>query len=80
MQSREKEKKMARALVFLGLIAAAVFAQLPNKKPTYVMNQSTIIMPCNNSGFTDPQSSLNRLRCVNTTKHQTPYHRPICNS
>ena len=25
---------------------------------TWMMNQSTIIMPCNNSGFTDPKSTL----------------------
>jgi hypothetical protein len=26
-------------------------------KQTWVMNASTIIMPCNNTGFTDPQST-----------------------
>jgi hypothetical protein len=29
---------------------------LPSWPATYVMNQSTIIMPCNFSGYTDPQS------------------------
>ena len=28
---------------------------LPTWTPTYQMNKSTIIMPCNNSGYTDPQ-------------------------
>ena len=26
-------------------------------KPTWAMNASTIIMPCNNTGFTDPEST-----------------------
>ena len=26
-------------------------------KQTWMMNASTIIMPCNNTGFTDPQST-----------------------
>lgn len=43
-------------------VAAALpvltFAQLPNRKPTYQLNASTIIMPCNNSGFTDPASTV----------------------
>ena len=36
----------------------------PNKvlpradKQTWVMNKSTIIMPCNNTGFTDPNTTL----------------------
>ena len=34
-----------------------VLAQVPNRPPTWQMNQSTIIMPCNGSGFTDPQST-----------------------
>jgi len=32
-------------------------AQHPNYPPTWVMNASTIIMPCNNSGFTDPSTT-----------------------
>ena len=31
---------------------------LPNAKATYQMNQSTIIMPCNDSGYTDPASTV----------------------
>ena len=30
---------------------------VPSWPPTYVMNQSTIIMPCNYSGATDPEST-----------------------
>jgi len=32
-------------------------AQHPNYPPTWVMNASTIIMPCNSSGFTDPSTT-----------------------
>jgi hypothetical protein len=43
-------------------VAAAAFAgfaaaQVPARPPTWVLNQSTIIMPCNNSGFTDPATT-----------------------
>lgn len=31
---------------------------LPKMKQTWLMNMSTIIMPCNNTGFTDPLSTL----------------------
>eukprot|EP00035_Acanthoeca_spectabilis_P023004 m.447099 g.447099 ORF g.447099 m.447099 type:complete len:428 (+) comp19468_c0_seq1:101-1384(+) len=31
---------------------------LPKMKQTWLMNLSTIIMPCNDTGFTDPQSTL----------------------
>mmetsp|Transcript_894 Transcript_894/g.2044 ORF Transcript_894/g.2044 Transcript_894/m.2044 type:complete len:441 (-) Transcript_894:36-1358(-) len=31
---------------------------LPRMKQTWQMNKSTIIMPCNNTGFTDPKSTL----------------------
>jgi len=30
----------------------------PNMPPRYQMNQSTIIMPCNNSGYMDPQRTV----------------------
>lgn len=33
-------------------------AQVPNRPPTYMMNLSTIIMPCNNSGYTDPATTV----------------------
>ena len=32
--------------------------QLPDKPPRYMMNQSTIIMPCNNSGYMDPKRTV----------------------
>ena len=32
--------------------------QLPSAPARYQMNQSTIIMPCNNSGYTDPASTV----------------------
>lgn len=35
------------------MVGVAV-GQLPTMKPTWQMNLSTIVMPCNNSGFTDP--------------------------
>ena len=44
------------ALMFLALSSLAL-AQVPNRPPTYQMNISTIIMPCNNSGYTDPSST-----------------------
>jgi hypothetical protein len=33
-------------------------AQVPDRPPTWVLNQSTIIMPCNNSGYTDPKTTV----------------------
>lgn len=39
------------------LAATLALAQVPNRPPTYLMNASTIIMPCNSSGFTDPAST-----------------------
>lgn len=36
----------------------AVCAQVPNRPPTYQMNLSTIIMPCNYSGFTNPAATV----------------------
>ena len=47
---------MRRSLL-LALCAPAVLAQRPTTPVTYQMNRSTIIMPCNYSGFTDPQST-----------------------
>jgi len=37
---------------------AAAAAQVPNRPPNYMMNASTIIMPCNNTGYTDPSTTL----------------------
>ena len=34
----------------LGELPQEVVGKLPNHPPRYQMNQSTIIMPCNNSG------------------------------
>ena len=48
---------MATTLLLLAALAV-VNAQKPSKPPTYQMNMSTIIMPCNNSGFTDPKSTV----------------------
>lgn len=31
---------------------------LPTAKPEWLLNKSTIIMPCNNTGYTDPQTTL----------------------
>ena len=31
---------------------------LPTMKQTWMMNKSTIIMPCNDTGFTDPSTTL----------------------
>ena len=45
-----------RALAALTL-ASSVLAQLPPYKQTWQLNESTIIMPCNYSGYTDPQST-----------------------
>ena len=43
----------------LSLVVAVVRAQIPTRmKQTWQMNLSTIVMPCNNSGFTDPNSTL----------------------
>jgi len=39
------------------LLFVLVQGQLPNAKPTYQMNLSTIIMPCNYTGFTDPSTT-----------------------
>jgi len=44
--------------MFLLLAALSVVnAQLPNHPPIYQMNSSTIIMPCDESNFTDPAST-----------------------
>ena len=44
----------------VGELPASVIGQLPQNYPptAYQMNQSTIIMPCNNSGYTDPKSTV----------------------
>ena len=38
----------------LGELPKELVGRLPDKPPRYQMNQSTIIMPCNNSGYMDP--------------------------
>ena len=50
-----------RALLLVVASAATwqtTLGQLPNKTQTWVLNESTIIMPCNNSGFTDPARTV----------------------
>merc|ERR1719331_1751610 len=42
----------------LGSIPLSVVGKLPNTAPRYQMNQSTIIMPCNNSGYMDPKRTV----------------------
>lgn len=42
----------------LGELPLSVAGQLPSKPPRYQMNQSTIVMPCNNSGYMDPQRTV----------------------
>ena len=42
---------------FTALVHNCADAQMPRMKQTWMMNRSTIIMPCNNSGFTDPAST-----------------------
>ncbi len=48
-----------RTITFVAALLMLTFAsaQLPNRKPTYQMNMSTMIMPCNDSGFTDPATT-----------------------
>jgi hypothetical protein len=42
----------------LGELPKEVVGKLPNQPPRYQMNQSTIIMPCNNSGYMDPKRTV----------------------
>jgi hypothetical protein len=42
----------------LGQLPASLVGQLPNKPPRFQMNQSTIVMPCNNSGYMDPERTV----------------------
>jgi hypothetical protein len=44
-------------LAVLLAVVPAVHAAVPSWPATYQMNRSTIFMPCNNSGFFDPQYS-----------------------
>lgn len=46
-----------RSFVFLAIAGVSLGQWVPSSTPTYQMNTSTIIMPCNNSGFTDPQTT-----------------------
>jgi hypothetical protein len=48
----------SHALLALATLALAA-AQVPSRPPTWRMNESTIIMPCNYTGFTDPQTTKN---------------------
>ena len=42
----------------LGSLPASALGLPAGLPPRYQMNQSTIIMPCNNSGYTDPQRTV----------------------
>jgi hypothetical protein len=42
----------------LGQLPHSAVGELPSRPPQYQMNLSTIIMPCNNSGYTDPKSTV----------------------
>jgi len=44
-------------LLIFALLSNLAHCQVPSRSPTYVLNQSTIIMPCNNSGYTDPATT-----------------------
>lgn len=46
-----------RGLFAVLVLVYGVVAQVPDRPPTYQMNRSTIIMPCNETGFTDPAST-----------------------
>ena len=49
---------MQSLLALLLLIASAVSGQVPSYPPVYQMNLSTIIMPCNFTGPTDPSTTI----------------------
>jgi len=44
-------------LIVFSVVLLNVCAQVPNYPPNYIMNASTIIMPCNMTGFTDPSTT-----------------------
>eukprot|EP01088_Endostelium_zonatum_P009664 TRINITY_DN2294_c0_g1_i1.p1 TRINITY_DN2294_c0_g1~~TRINITY_DN2294_c0_g1_i1.p1 ORF type:complete len:424 (+),score=76.26 TRINITY_DN2294_c0_g1_i1:67-1338(+) len=44
-------------IVVLTTLIHFTVSQIPNHPPTWQMNLSTIIMPCNEQGFTDPSST-----------------------
>ena len=47
-----------RAAALAALCGAVARAQLPPYPQTWQLNRSTIIMPCNYSGPTDPESTV----------------------
>ena len=47
---------MVHISILLAAFVATATAQFPNHPPQYIMNLSTIIMPCNESGFTTTDS------------------------
>ena len=49
----DRDKNMF-VFIMIAILVCRVTAQLPNYPPSYQMNKSTIIMPCNYTGFTDP--------------------------
>jgi len=56
-QPRGSKMQISNYLVAAAGLAVAA-AQLPNRTATWQLNQSTINMPCNNSGFTNPESTV----------------------
>ena len=56
--SSEGPRDQWRTDAELGDLPLSAVSQLPNKPPRYQMNQSTIIMPCNNSGYMDPERTV----------------------
>ena len=51
-------------LTALAMLVGAALGQLPNHPPVYMMNLSSIIMPCNNSGFTSVESTRGWVRAL----------------
>lgn len=49
---------VSASLLLLLSLATTVRGQVPTTPQTYQLNHSTIIMPCNNSGFTDPKTTV----------------------
>jgi len=71
----------ARALLSSALLATLASAQLPPWPPSWRMNDSTIAMPCNFSGYTDPAAmagwaitdyDVRRTRVARATRHSSP--------
>eukprot|EP00037_Helgoeca_nana_P010376 m.91137 g.91137 ORF g.91137 m.91137 type:complete len:430 (-) comp20166_c0_seq1:237-1526(-) len=55
--NQQSKSKMSLVLALTAAFAQKGQPTIPNMPVTYQMNKSTIIMPCNESGYTDPQST-----------------------